>query len=67
MPSTLEEKVQLHKEMKIRGMHIPMLMDEDEGKTGRTFSVVRIIEDQREKNENNNGITYIEEFSHLCQ
>ena len=48
-------------------MHIPMLMDGDEGKTGRTFSVVRSIEDQREKNENNNGITYMEEFSHLCQ
>ena len=54
VPTKSEEKVQVHSEENIKGMHIPNLMDGGEGKIGRKGCVVKGIKHHRDKKVNNN-------------
>ena len=53
-PKKSEEKVQVHREGNIKGLHIPRLMDGGKGKIKKCF-VVKRIDHQRYKKENNSG------------
>ena len=67
MPENPEEKVQVHKEREIGGMHRPMLMDGGEGKILRNGFVVKGIEHQREKKGKMTEKKRMKEFNHICQ
>ena len=57
VPTKPEEKIQVHKERYIRGMHRPMLMDGGECKILRKGCIVKDIKHQRERREKNEGTT----------
>ena len=57
MPTKTEEKVQVQKEIRRKGLHIPMLIYGGEGNIGRKSCVVQGIEHQQYKKEKNDGTT----------